>query len=68
VVLAFATSELILVKTLAIGIALAVSLDAIVVRTLLVPATMTLLGAWNWWAPAPVKRLWEKVAVLSKLG
>jgi RND superfamily putative drug exporter len=35
----------------------AIVLDATVVRLLLVPATMTLLGRWNWWAPAPLRRL-----------
>jgi putative drug exporter of the RND superfamily len=34
-----------------------------VVRCLLVPATMTLLGRWNWWAPAPLARLHERVGL-----
>jgi len=52
VVLCFATSRLLLVKTLTIGMAVAVFLDATLVRALLVPATMHLLGRYNWWAPA----------------
>jgi putative drug exporter of the RND superfamily len=46
-----------LIKALGFGIALAVFLDATVVRALLVPSTMRLLGAWNWWLPAPLYRL-----------
>ena len=60
VVAAFGTSSLVLIKTLSLGIALAVLLDATVVRTLLVPATMRLLGDWNWWSPAWLRRLWER--------
>jgi uncharacterized membrane protein YdfJ with MMPL/SSD domain len=60
VVLCFATSRLVLIKTLAVGIAVAVFLDATIVRSLLVPATMRLLGDWNWWAPAPLARLWAR--------
>ena len=48
----FVTADVILVKALGLGIALAVLLDATVVRALLVPATMRLLGRWNWWLPA----------------
>jgi RND superfamily putative drug exporter len=33
------------------------------VRLLLVPATMTLLGSWNWWAPGPLKRLYSRVNI-----
>jgi RND superfamily putative drug exporter len=52
----FVTADVILVKALGLGIALAVFLDATVVRALLVPATMRLLGDWNWWVPAPLGR------------
>jgi len=57
----FASSTLVLIKTLAVGIAIAVLLDATIVRTLLVPATMRMLGNWNWWAPAPLARLWSRL-------
>ena len=60
---AFASSEVMLLKTLAFGMALAIALDATVVRSLLVPATMRLLGDLNWWAPAPLMRLWRKVGM-----
>jgi putative drug exporter of the RND superfamily len=47
----FATADMILVKALGLGMALAVALDATLVRGLLVPATMRLLGNANWWLP-----------------
>jgi RND superfamily putative drug exporter len=40
-----------------VGMGIAVVMDATVIRALLVPATMRLMGRWNWWAPAPLKRL-----------
>lgn len=49
--LCFATADVILVKALGLGMALAVILDATLVRGLLVPATMRLIGDWNWWLP-----------------
>jgi RND superfamily putative drug exporter len=45
------------VQAIGLGLVLAVALDATVVRLLLVPATMTLVGRYNWWAPAPLRRL-----------
>jgi RND superfamily putative drug exporter len=45
----FATSEIVFVKEVGIGIAVAVLIDASIVRALLVPALMALLGRWNWW-------------------
>jgi len=49
---AFATGQLVFVKEVGLGVAAAIFLDVTVVRALLVPATMRLLGSWNWWAPA----------------
>jgi RND superfamily putative drug exporter len=54
---AFATSEIIFIKQVGIGTALGVLIDATIVRALLVPALMRLLGRWNWWAPRPLARL-----------
>ncbi|MDZ5619635.1 MMPL family transporter [Nocardioides bizhenqiangii] len=51
VFLGFATESAVVVKMLGVGLAAAVALDATVVRMVLVPATMTLLGQWNWWMP-----------------
>jgi RND superfamily putative drug exporter len=53
----FIAADIILIKALGLGTAIAVLLDATVVRGLLVPATMQLLGDWNWWAPRAVRRL-----------
>ena len=54
---AFATSEIIFIKEVGVGTALAVLIDATIVRALLVPSLMGLLGRWNWWAPRPLARL-----------
>ena len=52
----FATSSIVLVKVMGLGIALAVAIDASLVRALLVPSLMALLGDWNWWAPRRFRR------------
>jgi RND superfamily putative drug exporter len=52
----FAFADIVLIKALGLGVAIAVALDATVVRALLVPATMRLLGRWNWWMPAWLER------------
>ena len=54
---AFTTSKLVFIKELGFGTALAVLVDAFIIRALLVPALMTLLGEWNWWSPGPLRRL-----------
>jgi putative drug exporter of the RND superfamily len=54
---AFALADTVTIKSIGVGMALAVALDATIVRVLLVPATMRLLGKWNWWAPGPLGRL-----------
>lgn len=56
----FAFGQILVIKQVGIGLAFAVLLDATLVRMLLVPATMTLLGDWNWWAPAPLRRLYDR--------
>lgn len=56
VFLGFAFGKLLMIKEVGVGLAFAVLLDATIVRMLLVPATMTVLGPWNWWAPAPLRR------------
>jgi RND superfamily putative drug exporter len=58
VVGAFATSEVTTLKLLGFGMALAIFVDATIVRAMLVPAVMRLLGAANWWAPASLARWW----------
>ncbi|HEX4449174.1 MAG TPA: MMPL family transporter [Polyangiaceae bacterium] len=54
---AFALARVVLIRAVGFGMALAVGIDATLVRLLLVPATMRLFGKWNWWAPAPLVRL-----------
>jgi putative drug exporter of the RND superfamily len=61
VFLAFGVSSVFFVKQIAIGMAVGVMLDATVVRALLVPSLMRLLGEWNWWAPAPLRRLQRRI-------
>jgi len=53
----FVLGDLLVIKETGVALALAVAIDATLVRILLVPATMTLLGEWNWWAPGPLRRL-----------
>lgn len=60
---AFAFSGIILLKEIGVGNALAVLLDASIIRALLVPALMGLLGEWNWWAPAPLRRLHARIGL-----
>src|SRR5262249_2023002 len=55
--LSFVAADIVLIKALGLGTAIAVLLDATLVRALLVPATLRLLGAWNWWAPARRRRV-----------
>ena len=57
---AFSTSGIVFMKMIGIGMLVALLIDATVVRLLLVPATMKLLGDWNWWAPGPMVRWWER--------
>src|SRR4051812_13887368 len=60
---AFATSRIVFIKELGVGTALAVLIDASIVRALLVPSLMELLGKWNWWAPGPLRRLHRRIGL-----
>ena len=53
----FGVARAVMIKEMGIGMGIAIVMDATVIRALLVPATMRLLGNWNWWAPGPLKRL-----------
>jgi RND superfamily putative drug exporter len=46
-----------------VGLTLAILVDATLVRTLLVPAFMHVLGRWNWWAPKPLARLHDRIGI-----
>ena len=58
---AFALAEVITIKSIGVGMAIAVAVDATIIRVLLVPATMRLMGRWNWWAPAILGRLVDRL-------
>ncbi len=59
----FAAARIGSIEEIGVGLATAVLIDATVVRCLLVPATMTLLGGWNWWAPKRLKRLQQRIGL-----
>jgi RND superfamily putative drug exporter len=63
---AFMTSHILFVKQLGFGTALAVAVDASIIRALLVPALMALLGDWTWWAPAPLRRLHQRFGLAER--
>ena len=59
----FVAGQMLVIKETGVALAVAVVIDATLVRMLLVPAAMTLLGEWNWWAPRPLRRLHERIGV-----
>jgi len=59
----FAAGQLLIIKEIGVALSVAVAVDATIVRMLLVPATMTLLGEWNWWAPKPLRRLHDRFGI-----
>ncbi|MBY8851653.1 MMPL family transporter, partial [Saccharothrix sp. MB29] len=60
---AFAFSQITMMRFVGVGMILALALDATVVRMLLVPAVMRLLGDAAWWAPGPLRRIQERMAI-----
>lgn len=60
---AFSTSSIPFIQQIGIATAAGVLIDAFVVRTLLVPSLMALLGKWNWWSPRPLRRLHERIGI-----
>jgi uncharacterized membrane protein YdfJ with MMPL/SSD domain len=60
---AFVTSEIAFIKQIGVGVALVVLIDATIIRALLVPSLMQMLGSWNWWAPRPLRRLHARLGV-----
>jgi trehalose monomycolate/heme transporter len=62
---AFSTSSISFIQQIGVASATGVLIDAFVVRTLLVPSLMALLGRWNWWAPRPLRRLHARLPVLE---
>ena len=62
----FATARSVIIQAVGVGIGLAVVIDATIVRALLVPATMRLMGQWNWWAPAPLASLHRRLGLAER--
>jgi RND superfamily putative drug exporter len=63
VFMAFGLAEVVLIKAIGIGLAIAVAIDATLVRALAVPALMRLMGDLNWWAPKPLRWLHSRVGM-----
>ena len=59
----FVAGDMLAIKQVGVALAITIFIDATIVRMVLVPATMTLLGEWNWWAPKPLRRLHEKIGL-----
>ncbi|MGW4650029.1 MMPL family transporter [Kitasatospora sp. NPDC004289] len=64
----FAAGQMLMVKEMGIALAVAVAVDATLVRCLLVPAAMTLFGEFNWWAPAPLRRLHRRFGLTEHVA
>jgi putative drug exporter of the RND superfamily len=58
---AFALADVLTIKAIGVGMAIAVFVDATIIRVLLVPATMRLMGKWNWWAPGFLARFADRL-------
>ncbi len=63
VFIGFVFGKMMAVKEIGILLAITVAVDATLVRMLLVPATMTVLGKWNWWAPKPLAKLYQRFGI-----
>jgi putative drug exporter of the RND superfamily len=63
----FGLAEAVVIKAIGLGMGLAVLVDATIIRALLVPATMRLMGDWNWWAPKPLARLHQRLGLSEKI-
>ncbi|WOC11375.1 MMPL family transporter [Gordonia sp. MP11Mi] len=61
-----AASEVSFMRMFGVGLTLAVLMDATVIRMFLVPAFMRLLGTWNWWAPAPLRKLHDRIGLTEE--
>ncbi|HET9782130.1 MAG TPA: MMPL family transporter [Candidatus Dormibacteraeota bacterium] len=63
VFMSFGLAEVVIIKAIGIGLAIAVAIDATIVRSLVVPAVMRLLGDVNWWAPRPLRWLYDRIGI-----
>ena len=64
---AFSASGITFIKLMGVGMIVALLVDATVVRVLLVPATMRLLGRLDWWAPRPLRRLYARYGIKEEI-
>jgi RND superfamily putative drug exporter len=60
----FTFGDMVPIKEIGVVLAITVITDATLVRMLLVPATMTILGKWNWWSPKPLTKVYEKLHIV----
>jgi RND superfamily putative drug exporter len=67
VVGAFSASGITFIKLMGVGMIVALLVDATIIRVLLVPATMRLLGRANWWAPRPLRRLYARYGIKEEI-
>jgi len=68
VFISFATSSVTFIKLFGLGLTLAVLMDATLIRGILVPAFMRLMGDANWWAPAPMRRIYNRWGISEHDG
>jgi RND superfamily putative drug exporter len=68
VVGAFSASGITFIKLIGVGMIIALVIDAVAIRILLVPAAMRLLGRANWWAPGPLRRLYARYGIREAEG
>jgi len=64
VFIGFTFGDMVPIKEIGVALAITVITDATLVRMLLVPATMTILGKWNWWAPKPLRRVYDRLHIV----
>jgi trehalose monomycolate/heme transporter len=64
---AFSASGITFIKLMGVGMIVALLVDATIIRVLLVPATMRLLGRANWWAPRPLRRLYARYGISDEI-
>ncbi|MBV2362916.1 MMPL family transporter [Streptomonospora nanhaiensis] len=68
VVASFMLTRISVLMMIGVGLVIALAVDVTIVRGLLVPATMRLLGRWAWWAPAPMARWWQRWGIPEESG
>jgi trehalose monomycolate/heme transporter len=64
----FASGQILFIKMIGFGMIVALIVDATIVRALLVPATMRLLGRANWWLPGPLSRLYSRFGIREEIA